>query len=282
MVIVTGTKRSGTSLWMRMLREAGLPSIGEAFPAVWGDSIRDSNPHGFYESRYRLGIYFATNPEPTTGLYLTSQATKMHAVKVFVPGVVRTERAYLFRVVACMREWRSYCRSIDRLTRQEDAYLLENPKEGMTGEESVANAQADRSPIPAPVEWFLENYELVRDFAVRRYAMNFMTYERLMNDPQAALTRIFEWIGTGDVNKALACIEPELHRAPNYEPVPSEREISDEDAALFDAFYNAIHEHAALPPDLLGPLNDTWARLSEEYSQKIKELQAQAENNTSS
>ncbi len=274
MVIVTGTKRSGTSLWMRMLREAGLPSIGEAFPAVWGDSIRDANPHGFYESRYRLGIYFATNPEPTTGFYLTAKATRLHAVKVFVPGVIRTERAYLHRVVACMREWRSYSRSIHRLTSQEDAWLQDNPKDGMTGEESVAKARAGRSPIPAPVEWFLENYELVRDFAVRRYAMNFMTYERLMDDPEAALNRIFEWIGTGDIAKALACVDRDLHRAPDYEPVPSESEVSEQDAALFDAFYQAIHEGSALPPELLGPLNDTWARLSEEYSKKVKELEA--------
>jgi hypothetical protein len=95
-----------------------------------------------------------------------------------------------------------------------------------------------------------------------------------MEDPEAALTRIFEWIGTGDVAKALVCIDSSLHRAPDYEPVPSENEISDEDAALFDAFYGAIHEGSALPPELLGPLNETWARLSDEYSKKVKELEA--------
>ena len=92
MVVVTGTKRSGTSLWMRMLIEAGLPSIGEAFPTVWGDSIRDANPHGFFESRLRRGIWFATNPDPRTGAYLHAGPTRLHAVKVFVPGVIRTER----------------------------------------------------------------------------------------------------------------------------------------------------------------------------------------------
>ena len=35
MIIVTGTKRSGTSMWMQILAAAGLPVFGEAFPRSW-------------------------------------------------------------------------------------------------------------------------------------------------------------------------------------------------------------------------------------------------------
>lgn len=70
MIIVTGTKRSGTSLWMQLLMAAGFVPFGEAFPAQWSESIKDANPEGFFESSFRHGIYYATNPNPQTGVYV--------------------------------------------------------------------------------------------------------------------------------------------------------------------------------------------------------------------
>ena len=50
MFIVTGTKRSGTSMWMQILAAAGLEVIGERFPRHWGEHLSAANPDGFYES----------------------------------------------------------------------------------------------------------------------------------------------------------------------------------------------------------------------------------------
>jgi hypothetical protein len=60
MVIVTGTKRSGTSLWMQILIAAGIPYFGEAFPRDWETTLKEANKEGFYESMLRAGIYYAT------------------------------------------------------------------------------------------------------------------------------------------------------------------------------------------------------------------------------
>ncbi len=76
MIIVTGTKRSGTSMWMQILKAAGLRVLGEAFPRDWGETIRDANAQGFYESPLRHGIYYRTNPHPRTGAFLPPQDTK--------------------------------------------------------------------------------------------------------------------------------------------------------------------------------------------------------------
>ena len=57
MIIVTGTKRSGTSMWMQILVNGGFPYIGEAFPKDWGLVIKDANPEGFYESTLAGGIW---------------------------------------------------------------------------------------------------------------------------------------------------------------------------------------------------------------------------------
>ena len=264
MVVVTGTKRSGTSMWMRMLVEGGLPHFGERFPARWQESIPTANPHGFYESRLRRGVYYATNPDPETGEYLAAAATRDHAVKVFIPGVVRTERAYLRRVVATMRSWRSYARSIAALHAEEDAWLLDHPKEGSTGAQAVARARKRRGSVPAPIGWFLENFELVRDFSARRYPIHFVSYERLLAEPEATVAKVVDWVGLGDVEAMVACIDPSLRRSPSRTPVASEAVVGTEDIALFDAFYEAIHEHSSIPKALVAPLNATWKRLSEE------------------
>lgn len=67
MVVVTGTWRSGTSLWMQVLQAAGLPVIGDRFPKRFA-ALRQANPAGFWESRLRTGIYYATNPDRETGV----------------------------------------------------------------------------------------------------------------------------------------------------------------------------------------------------------------------
>jgi len=123
-IIVTGTKRSGTSMWMQALKAAGLPVLGEAFSGSWGESIRDANPKGFYESPFRQGVFYATNPDPKTGAYLRPEETKRVVVKVFVPGLIRTDIAYVDHVIATMRPWREYTRSIRKLYALEDAHTV--------------------------------------------------------------------------------------------------------------------------------------------------------------
>src|SRR5687767_12378620 len=115
MIIVTGTKRSGTSMWMQILQAAGYPLLGEAFPRDWGETIRDANRQGFYESPLRLGIYYATNPSPRTGAYLAPEETRRVAVKVFASGLVKTDLVYIDRVLASIRPFREYRQSLERL-----------------------------------------------------------------------------------------------------------------------------------------------------------------------
>ncbi len=266
MIVVTGTKRSGTSLWMRMLIEGGLDHIGEAFPGVWGKSIREANPHGFYESPLRRGVFFATNPDPKTGNYLPSGPTTHHALKIFIPGVVRTERAYLHRVVATMRPWRAYARSLEALHADEEAWYMANPDEGLTPQQMLEKVRRRQPRLPAPIDWFLENYELVRDFAVRRYPIHFTTYDKLLDTPEATVRRVFDWIGTGDADAAIRTIEPDLKRSDSRPPVASEAVLNAEQVRLFDDFYTVIHERSSVPKSMVPALNATWQALTEQYN----------------
>ena len=122
MIVVTGTKRAGTSMWMQILVAAGFPHVGTPFPGNWGESIRDANPAGFYESLLRQGVFHATNPDPRTGRFVRPSQVERHVVKVFVPGLVRTDFGYIGRVLATMRPWREYVASLRRLFAIEDAW----------------------------------------------------------------------------------------------------------------------------------------------------------------
>jgi hypothetical protein len=271
MILVTGTKRSGTSLWMQILVAGGFPHRGEAFPGPWEQSIREANPKGFYESAFRQGVFYATNPNPQTGQFLFPDAVTGHVVKVFIPGLVRTDYAYIGKVVATMRHWREYEASLARLYALEDAWLADNPHEGMTGEQTVAWVHEHRGNRPPVVEWFLENYDLVRDVATRRYAVNLCSYEALLADPEAMISRVFAWLGQGDVQGALQAVDRDLHRTRRAAEPASDPGVDAEALEVFEDFYDAVHRTQTLDRALLEKLNETYHRVEEQYGSLSRE-----------
>ena len=153
MFLVSGTKRSGTSMWMQAFVAANVEVIGQAFPKRWGDgALREANPDGFYESIYRDGVFFGTNPHPDTGEYVRPEATRDRVVKVFVPGVVRTELGFIGGVVANVRRWRDYEASVARL------WALEDRQRATESPDEPAPPR-----LPGALEWWAENFSLLRD-----------------------------------------------------------------------------------------------------------------------
>ena len=187
MIVVTGTMRSGTSMWMQILEAAGFPVLGTKFPGRWEETLRDANPRGFYESDFRTGVYFDTNPHPKTGRYIEAARVRDHAVKIFAWGVTKTERAYLDRVLCTVRDWRAHARSMERLNALEDAAL-----------EPTEDGGRKRRRGPAWAEWWNAHYDLLRDASVRRFPLRIVTYEALLADAQAQTRSILEWLGRAE------------------------------------------------------------------------------------
>lgn len=240
MFLVTGTKRSGTSMWMQILRAAGIPTIGDAFPSNWGDRIRDANPQGFWESSLREGVYFRTNPNPQTGHFLFPQAAAGHAIKVFPFGVVRTEYSYIEAIVGTVRDWRSYDRSVTALR-------------ALEARGRPPDAPEPPPPPPPWAEWWTENYELLRDIVVRRHRAVLQTYDAVLDDPARAIDVALTLLGTGDRDAAVAAVRvPE--RAPDSGP---SAEAPPELVPVFDEYFDLIHRRAALSNSFLEVLNDT-------------------------
>lgn len=269
MYLVSGTKRSGTSMWMQILAAAGVPVLGKAFPRNWGESsLREANPDGFYESILRQGIYFRTNPHPKTGEYFMPDQVSGYAVKVFVPGVVRTERAYVDLVIANVREWREYEASINRLYALEDRDRIEKFPESETP-----------FRFPPAMEWWMENFALVRDISLRRYAYQLQTYDQVVAEPRKTLTEVLSRLDNDelDIDKAVAAVKPE-NRTQDTEQEALESEAVDAPLAeVFDELYTVVKERRPLSGAFLGTINATnkalLPRLTELQTKVIASMQ---------
>lgn len=266
MILVSGTKRSGTSMWMQVMQAAGIPVLGKAFPRNWGSGpLRDVNPDGFYESLLRNGIYYRTNPHPQTGKYFVPEHVKGYAVKVFVPGVIRTEYAYIDHLVANVREWREYEASINRLYEIEAKTREEHRAQGKELPPEPFN-------FPPAYEWWMENFALVRDISLRRYPARLQTYDQVLDDPEAVIGRVLEWIGHGDIEAAVAAVKPE-HRTQSR---PESDSVEPELARVFDDLYAAVAEGKGFGQTLLRTLNDTNQALLVELT-KLQHQVAQSQ-----
>jgi hypothetical protein len=263
MVIVTGTKRSGTSLWMQILIAAGIPHFGEAFPRDWETTLKEANKEGFYESMLRAGIYYATNPHPRTGAYFFPEQVEGHCVKVFIPGLVRTDRAYIGRVIASVREWREHEASLLRLYAMEDADRAT----------AAASGGGDATPperMPPALEWWAENFALMRDISIRRYPVHAQSYDGLLRDPERVIRDTLAWLGRGDANRALAVPKP-THR--HFERPPSSS-VPTEAAAVFDELYATIDQKRELSHSFLLALNACNERLLPLLEENTKRVMA--------
>lgn len=250
MIIVTGTKRSGTSMWMQILTAAGFEGFGEAFPRNWQNTLKDANPDGFYESILRRGIYWRTNPHPQSGAYFFPEQVEKHVVKVFIPGLRRTDRAYIGSVLATVRHWREYDASLRRLFAMEDEA---REKKGAPGKPPVR--------MPPLLEWWAENYMLVRDIVTRRYRVHVQSYDGLLRDPKAVITETLGWLGEGDLEAGIAAVKPQNRTQKREEQDDPGAELGADVLAAFDLLYMAIDERRPLTPELIGKFNHTQMAL---------------------
>lgn len=254
MILVTGTKRSGTSMWMQILTSAGFPYIGSKFSKTWEDSIKEANSKGFFESRLRKGVYFATNPNPETGAYFHPQQVQQHVLKVFIPGLVRTDYAYINRVVASIRPWREYCSSITRLYAMEDEYMALQPQKETEPLPPVEMARLRRPAIHPALEWWRENYDLIRDFATRRYAFNLVSYAKLLDAPAAVIEPVLRWCGAQDIEKGIAEVEETMRTQKNV--VITDSPLTTDQETLFDEFHEFFYKQEPLTASFIQKLND--------------------------
>ncbi len=263
MIIVTGTKRCGTSMWMQILKAAGYPVLGEAFPGDWGETIREANQGGFYESPLRRGIYYATNPHPVTGAFLAPRETQRMVVKVFAQGLARSDLAYLDRVLASMRPWREYHTSLTRLQRMEHENKLKLAEREGRPKEAVPRFDY----LNPTLEWWNDNFTLIRDALIRRYPLHMVSYEAVLRDARSIIGEVLEWLGGGELESAVEVVQESLRTQKTEQLEGFESILSPEQEAVFDELYRRIDQRLPLDGDFIDTLNTTHDQLEPRIAQ---------------
>ncbi len=235
MFILTGSKQSGTALWMQILIAAGYPPFGEDVALESAQRPSDANADRRFEASLRHGINFTTNPSPTTGQYVFPEQLARHVAEIFPFGVARTERAYVGKVVATLRPLREYVHAMRRLHALED----------------VTREAPEPARLDPSLEWWAENYALVRDASIRRYPIRFETVDRLLRDPEQVISDVVGWLGAGDAVRAANVVKPER---PTFD-VANDVSLPADLVVLCDELYAALGRNHAVTGSLLAELN---------------------------
>ncbi len=228
MIVVTGCRRSGTSLWMQILSEAGLPIVGEAF-APELEPLADANPNGFYESEHRYGVVGEAD------------ALRGQVLKMFAPGLLEVDEDELERVLFCLRPWRAHVASTTAFEVLEAEALGEEIPQSM----------------PPALEWWFENYCLLGDFAERDYPMMMVAYDLVLEKPLETIQRALVFLDQdeGLAEHAVQVVDPSLRHADASTEV--EVDLPDEVLATFDAFYDRVRNRDAFDDAFVDRLSAT-------------------------
>jgi hypothetical protein len=232
---------------MRILVDAGLPAIGERFPPDLDPRLRRLNPEGFWESDLVAGIYWETNPHPRLGSYLAPQDTQRHAVKVFLPGLMRTDVAFIDACILTMRPCAAHVASAARLAQA----LPADPGDEL-------------HPV---LEWWLGYYGAIRDIAVRRYRAHVVTLDAVRRDPEREVGDVLVWLGGSRSASAASLVRrldapgaaPDLRGGLAAAQLPAG--VEPEDLSLFDELYDYVDRERPLELAFIERLDALHRRL---------------------
>ena len=219
MFIISGYKRSGTSLMCQMFDKAGFNGLGERFPKVWEETIKVKNTEGFYESKFiEDGANNQTSPWPASRHTLS-------ACKIFCGGIIKTDQSYIDKIVLMVRDWRTQTHSLRSMyaNTNEHGYGIED----------------DRiMKYPDGYEFFHYYYEFIKDYRKRGYDTLVVDYDTLLTNPKEECDKIKGFIGVGRWDLAAEQVDPSIS---SYDSKGKECLVGNKDFADFlDRFYQGI------------------------------------------
>ena len=230
MRVVAGCRRSGTSLWMQICKRGGLPVVGEAFPRDW-EALWELNREGFWESEHRYGV--TENAEALRG----------RVVKMFVPGVLRTDVRHLEAVLITLRSWREHVASVERFEAVEQRIRAEE-------------VPRDRPPA---LEWFHEVMCLLGDVSERGYPAMIVAYDTVLDHPRETIARAFDHFGhEGDIDEAVRAVRRDLR---TFEAPETDARLDAETITLFDDLYERVRHRKPFDDAFIARLNETHQKV---------------------
>lgn len=182
MTIVTGLRRSGTSMMMYALKEAGLNIAGDKWCKGNGGSVKEANPDGYWE------VGKVTTEEGLNRK--TMLALKMgDVIKVMFEALPKCTPNMVGKVIVMTREPGKVVTSFLKHNRIERVDLF------------ILNYCLD---VIDSIE-YLEDYD--KEYMV-------VCYDDLVEDHES-MKEVIEFIGKGKVDRAINAIKPKLNRSTN-------------------------------------------------------------------
>lgn len=177
--VVTGLRRSGTSLMMYALKEAGLKIAGDKW-AKNGERIKDTNPNGFWE------VGKVTTEEGITRK--TGLVTRMgDVVKVMFECLPKSYPVMVDKTIVMVREPRNVIYS----------FLKHN---------SIAHVDL------FILNWALDVVDSIEFLEEYRKEYIIVFYEDLLDNPEQEMKRVCKFVG-GDYRKGAKVVDTKLNRS---------------------------------------------------------------------
>jgi len=255
-------------MWMQILAAAGYPVLGERFPRDWGATIRAANRRGFFESPLRHGIVPEKSRHPETGANLAPEATRGVAVKVFAAGLARTPLAYVERVIASLRHHREYELSLARLYTMEQANKLARAERRGRSREVLPS----RAQPPAALEWWNDNFSLIRDARARGYPLRLISYSAVLRDVRGELGATLGWLGGGALEPAIAAVNGALRTQQVEIGAEAPSGIEPEHEAVFEELYARVDEGQGVDERFMGRMQAVHDQLAPRIAAALKSV----------
>jgi hypothetical protein len=125
--------------------------------------------------------------------------------------------------------------------------------------------------MPPLLEWWQENYLLLRDIVTRRYRVHVQSYDGLLAGPEKVVRETIAWLGTGDAEAAAKAVKPEhrTQRRASPESNGARLELDPAFEEIFELLYATVDERRPLGAEVIGRFNEVNADLLP----RIKEAQ---------
>lgn len=191
MIVITGTERSGTSLLMNLLREAGYPLYGEEFRGNWKRKLGEHNPNGFWESELR---HKGVSPLTTN---LLPANTKGWVIKLLQSGLKNSSPLYIEYIIIAIRDCKEYIQSFYKLLQKDKNFNIDDLKCFCLEEKYTL--------------FYYQITSLLMDKFVK-VPYIFIDYNNLMKNPVEEVDKLKKILAVGRFDLSLKKIDPSLYR----------------------------------------------------------------------
>src|SRR5262249_52987877 len=150
--------------------------------------------------------------------------------------------AYVHKVMASVRHVREYQRSLERLYAMEHSNKLARARRrGQSSEVLPSRAQ----PLAA-LEWWNDNFTLIRDARQRGYPLRLVSYGAVLRDARGELGRALEWLGGGELDAAVAAVQGNLRTQDHEQDTATPSGLLPDHVAVFDELYARVDQGRAI------------------------------------